>query len=267
MRSRRVFVALSLCLVLATSVLAQTPTTQSSSQALSLLQNSLVALTGGKSITDVTLTGTVHRIAGSDDETGSATLKALTTGEARIDLVLASGTYTEVRAFPNSGPTGSWVGPDGVIHAISQHNLLTDPAWFFPALTATRIVSSGYAVTYVGHETIDSHAVEHIYVTRQFQAVGAPPSWTPEPLQRLAGMDVYLDSASLLPASICFNVHPDNNALLDIPVVIRFSDYRATRGVQTPFRIERFFNNSLDLDLQLQDSSVNSGLSPASFSL
>lgn len=258
---------MSLSFALATSALAQTPATQSSSQALSLLQTSLAALTGGKSITDVTLTGTVHRIAGSDDETGSATLKALTTGETRIDLGLASGTYTEVRAFPNSGPTGSWVGPDGVIHAVSQHNLLTDPDWFFPALTVARMASAGYAVTYVGHETIDSHAVEHIYATRQFQAVGAPPSWTPEPLQKLAGMDIFVDSASLLPISISFNVHPDNNALLDIPVMIRFSDYRAIGGVQIPFHIQKFFNNSLDLDIQLQSSSVNSGLSASSFSL
>lgn len=245
---------------------ASSPST-SSTQAIALLTQSVAALTGTVTISDVTLSGTVRRIAGSDDESGSATLKALTTGETRVDLVFASGTRTEVRTFPNSGPAGSWVGPDGVAHAISQHNLLTDPSWFFPAFTVARMVSDGYAVTYVGHETIGAQAVEHIYATRQFQAIGAPPDWTPSPLQKLAGMNIYLDSASLLPASISFNAHPDNNALLDIPVTIRLSDYRTVGGVQIPFHIQKFFNNSLDLDLQLQSSSVNSGLSASSFSL
>jgi len=243
MRFARTYVFAFLSLLLVFPVFSRQqapPSTSSSPQALALLQNSLAALTGGQPINDVTLVGTARRIAGSDDESGSATLKALTTGETRIDLVFASGTYTEVRAFPNSGPTGSWVGPDGVIHAISQHNLLTDSGWFFPALTVARMASAGYAVTYVGHETIGAQAVEHLYVTRQFQATGAPSNWTPDALQRLAAMDMYLDSTSLLPSSISFKVHPDKNDLIDIPVTVRLSDYRSISGVQ----IHSTFRNS-----------------------
>jgi hypothetical protein len=215
----------------------------------------------------VTLSGTVRRIAGSTDESGTATLKALATGESRIDLVFPSGPRTEVRSFPNSGPSGSWVGPDGIAHAISQHNLWTDSSWFFPALTIARTLSAGYIVTHVGHETIGAQPVEHLYVTRQFQAIGAPSTWTPDALQHLAGMDIYLDSTSLLPSSISFKVHPDKNDLIDIPVTIRLSDYRSLGGVQIPFHIQKYFNNSLDLDLQLQNTSINSGLSASSFSL
>ena len=238
MRVARLVLSVSISFLLSVSLAAQEAAT-SSPQALQLLQQSLNAL-GGQTLSDVTLSGTARRIAGSDDESGSATLKALTTGETRIDLVFASGTYTEVRAFPNSGPTGSWVGPDGVIHAISQHNLLTDSGWFFPALTVARMASAGYAVTYVGHETIGAQAVEHLYVTRQFQATGAPSNWTPDALQRLAAMDIYLDSTSLLPSSISFKVHPDKNDLIDIPVTVRLSDYRSISGVQ----IHSTFRNS-----------------------
>jgi len=239
MRVARLALSVSLAFFLSLSLAAQ-QTATSSTQALLLLQRSAAALSGGQALTDVTLSGTARRIAGSDDESGSATLKALTTGETRIDLVFASGTYTEVRAFPNSGPTGSWVGPDGVIHAISQHNLLTDSGWFFPALTVARMASAGYAVTYVGHETIGAQAVEHLNVTRQFQATGAPSNWTPDALQRLAAMDIYLDSTSLLPSSISFKVHPDKNDLIDIPVTVRLSDYRSISGVQ----IHSTFRNS-----------------------
>jgi len=102
------------------------------------------------------------------------------------------------------------------------------------------MASAGYAVTYVGHETIGAQAVEHLYVTRQFQATGAPSNWTPDALQRLAAMDIYLDSTSLLPSSISFKVHPDKNDLIDIPVTVRLSDYRSISGVQ----IHSTFRNS-----------------------
>ena len=243
------------------------PVASSAAQATTLLGQSLAALTGQAALTDVTLSGTARRIAGSTDESGAVTLKALATGESRVDLVLPSGPRTEVRSFPNSGPSGSWAGPDGVAHAISQHNLWTDSSWFFPGLTITRVLSSGYIVSYIGHETSGAQAVEHIYVTRLFTATGAPPNWTPDSLQHLAGMDIYLDATSLLPSAISFKVHPDNNQLIDIPVEIRLSDYRSVGGVQVPFRIQRFFNNNLDLDLQLQNSSINSGLTASSFFL
>src|SRR5437868_5551414 len=59
-------------------------------QATALLQKSLFALSGGQTLTDVTLSGTVRRIAGSDDETGTATYKAIS-GANRLDLTLSGG--------------------------------------------------------------------------------------------------------------------------------------------------------------------------------
>src|SRR6266404_8701691 len=64
--------------------------------ALLYLQRSLSQLQGNTSISDVTLTGSVRRIAGSDDEFGIVTLKALSTGAARCDLSLSSGTTSEI---------------------------------------------------------------------------------------------------------------------------------------------------------------------------
>jgi len=45
-------------------------------------------------------------------------------------------------------------------------------------------------------------------------------------VQRLSQTDLYLDSTTLLPAAMTFNIHPDDNALLDIPIEIHFSEYR-----------------------------------------
>src|SRR5205807_816317 len=101
-------------------------------------------------------------------------------------------------------------------------------------------------------------------------------------LQRLSQFDIFLDSATFLPVAVAFNIHPDNNALLDIPVEIRYSDYRSVgSGVgpnvgpgfslasspQAPFHIEKFLNGSLSLDLQFSTVTLNSGLTAADFSL
>src|SRR5260221_1779806 len=87
------------------------------------LRQSLAALVGSASLSDVTLTGSVRRIAGSDDESGTATLKALSTGASRTDLSLSSGPSSEIQNLSAATPAGEWSGPDGVAHPIAFHNL------------------------------------------------------------------------------------------------------------------------------------------------
>src|SRR5262245_31596910 len=75
---------------------AAPPTPTISVQPTTLLQESLTALVGNNSLTDITLSGTARRIAGADDETGTVTLKAVSNGSARLDLTLAAGPSSEV---------------------------------------------------------------------------------------------------------------------------------------------------------------------------
>jgi hypothetical protein len=264
----RIHIPLGICLTLSLSLSLsgqQTASSTSSPQALALLQKSLAALTGGQSISDVTLSGTARRIAGSDDESGTATLKALASGAGRMDLSLTSGNRSEIVNLASNGPAGSWSGPDGVSHAMAYHNLLTEPSWFFPAFAISRRVSdSSFVSTYFGHETRDGQAVEHISVS---QAAPFPDPPGAPAFAHLTQVDFFLDSTTLFPAAIAFNIHPDNNALLDLPVEIRFSDYRAVNGAQIPFHIQKFLNNSILLDFQAQSVTPNSGLSAGLFNV
>jgi len=231
--------------------------------AVGLLQAALAALTGGQSISDVTLSGNAHRIAGSDDESGTATLKALATGAARSDLSLSSGVRKEVCDLTAAPPAGAWSGPDGNTHSAAYHNLVSEPAWFFPAIAiAHRLTDPTYRATYIGHETHNGQAVEHVSVS---QAPPSPDLAGPPTFEHLTQLDFFLDSATLLPAAISFNIHPDNNSLLDIPVEIRFSDYRSASGLQVPFHIQKFLNNSLILDLQIQKFTLNSAIPASTF--
>jgi len=236
----------------------------SSAQATTLLRQSLAALTGQAALTDVTLSGTARRIAGSDDDTGTAVFKAVASGAGRTDLSLSSGQRSEAYDLSTPAPSGAWSGPDRISHAIVLHNLVPEPAWFFPAFAiARRLSSSGYVATYIGHDTHNGQAVEHIAVT---QASSAQPPASSNLSQHLSQVDFLLDSTTLLPSAISFNTHPDDNALLDIPVEVQFSDYRSVNGAQVPHHIQKFLNNSLLLDFQVQTVTLNSGLSSSALS-
>lgn len=238
-------------------------TTTSSPQALSFLQRSLAALTAGKPITDVTLSGIVRRIVGPDDESGTAMLKAIPGGASRMDLSLPSGPRSEVLNSTTNLPAGSWSASDGASHPIAFHNLLSEPVWFFPAFAIGRRLSgSGFVVTHIGQEIRNGQAVEHISVTQT-----PPDSPGAATVAHLSQVDFFLDTTTFLPAAISFNIHPDNNALLDIPVEVRFNDYRSISGAQIPFHIQKFLNNSLLLDFQAQTATSNSGLPVSLFNV
>src|SRR3989441_7814631 len=102
---------------------------------------------------------TANYIAGSDEETGTATLLAKA-GESRITLTLTGGQRAEVRNNSGGLPQGSWSGPDGVWHAMALHNCWTHAAWFFPGLSLQAALNDPQvAIAYAGQEDLDGRAV------------------------------------------------------------------------------------------------------------
>jgi hypothetical protein len=163
-------------------------------------------------------------------------------------------------------PTGTWSGPDGANHTIAYYNLLNEPSWFSPVAAISRLLASPETVaTYVGAETLGSQSVQHIYVVQQ--PVASASAFMPALLPHLSQVDFYLDSATFLPAAMAFTIHPDDDALLDIPIEVRFSDYRSVSGTQVPFHVQKLLNNGLVLDVQFESATINSGLSASAFSV
>jgi hypothetical protein len=146
---------------------------QGDPQASAVLGRSLAALTGGSAIQDVTLTGTGSIFAGSDSESGPAVLRAVATGESRVDLSFGAGVRSEVRGTASDGtPGGMWSGSDGVPHPTASHILWTPSTWFFPAFELSRGSSgSGYVVKYVGQEVREGLTVHHLSLSRQVKGL------------------------------------------------------------------------------------------------
>lgn len=232
-------------------------------QAVSVLQRSLAALTGTTNLSDVTLDANANYVAGSDEESGSATLKATAIGQGRIDLSLSNGSRSEIVDTSQAAPSGSWCGTDGIWHATVAHNLYTDPTWFFPAFLISRALStSTYAISAVDAETQGGIAVQHIKI---YQQQSEATSDLATLIQGLSQVDLYLNPSTMLPMSITFNKHADNNALVNIPIEIQFSNYQTVQGISVPYHVQKYIQNELGLDLTVTSVQVNSGLSSSDF--
>ena len=260
---RRYFLpALALTVFAGLPALAQTALKDP--QAVVLTTKAVSALNGTTSVTDVAVQATANYIAGSDEETGTATLLAKA-GESRITLTLTGGQRAEVRNNSGGIPQDSWSGPDGVWHAVVLHNCWTDRTWFFPGLTIqTALNDAQMSMAYAGQETRDGLLVHHLVLSRIEPGLSAEETTT---IQQLGSMHLYLDAGSYRPVALGFNTHPDDNMTLNIPVEIQFSDYRLVNDVRVPFHIQKLLQYSLALDISFTGVATNTGIPQTEFAV
>lgn len=257
---RRSIVILAAVISISANLHAQT----SDPQALAFAAQALNAMTGGATITDVTLNGNVTWTIGADQDQGPATLLAKGNGESKVDLQLSGGERVELRDISTGSPLGEWIG-DGNPTPFAMHNCWTDAVWFFP-IFSSMVVAPAQNVTllYLGQTTLNGENVQHLqaylYLSGQSQT-------TISFVQGVSVVDYYLNSSSLLPVAITFNTHPDDNAGLAIPIQILFSNYQQVSGVQVPFHVQKFLNTQPLLDFTVSSVAFNSGLPFSDFTM
>jgi outer membrane lipoprotein-sorting protein len=230
-------------------------------QALTYAAQSIAAMAGSTTISDVTLTGTVTWY-GAGTDTGTATLRALGTGESRIDLTLTAGIRTEIRDAQTGVQLGQWIAPNNISGNFASQNCWTDAVWFFPVL-GSLAAGPNVVLSYVGPTTWNGESVQQIqsYVYQSTQT-----GLTPTP-QQLSTMNFYLDATTLLPAAVTFNAHPDNNAATNLLVEVDFSNYQTFSGVVVPTHIQKYQQGNLMVDVVVTAASFNTGLSPSIFTI
>lgn len=249
---------------------AQTATAPSTApardaQAVTLAQQSLKAITGGMSIANAAIQGTVAFTAGSDQESGTASLEAAAGYQSRITLSLGGGQRTVVRNGSSGPPRGKSAGADGTWQAMALHNCWVDPTWFFPAISIQSALNdSQIAFSYIGADTKAGVSVQHIQISRLIPGQIASAT---QLIQQLSRTDIYVDAATYLPVAIDFNEHPDSAAELNTSVEIQFSGWQASNGIQVPSHIQKFLQGSLSLDLSGLTVSVNSSMPQSDFTI
>jgi hypothetical protein len=232
-------------------------------QAVSFTSQAVAALTGGQAVRDVTLTGSVTWSGGATPETGPAMLKALGTGESRMDLTLPSGTRTEIRDASTGLAQGKWIAQNGSSGLFASQNCFTDAVWFFPVLSSLSAVPN-VVFSYIGQETWNGAQVQHIqsYVYQRSQNGSDGPT-----AQQLSTMDFYLDANTLLPVAVIYNLHPDDNASANILTEVDFSNYQAISGITLPLHIQQYRQGTLIIDLIISNAAFNTGLTDSAFAI
>jgi hypothetical protein len=248
--------------ILSCAASAQNPPA-SDPQAVAYAAQSITAMTGSTTISDVTLTGSVTWNGASTD-TGTLTMKALGTGESRMDLALSSGTRTEIRDASSGSPQGEWIA-DGTSTPFALHNCWTDAAWFFPALSGMATAqNSNIVLNYLGLGSWQGSSAQHL---QAYLYLSGQSSKTTASVQGLSTVDYYLDPNSFLPMAITFNAHPDGDANTNLSVQVLFLSYQSFNGVQVPVHVQKYFNGQLLVDMSITSAVFNSGLQLSDFSL
>jgi len=225
---------------------------------------SIAALTSGNIVTDVTLTANATWIAGSTNETGTAKLELSGSQLSRLDLYLKTASQSEIRNDSAGFPDGNRVDATGTWYEMAAHQCWTPAAWFSPLAWLQTASGIDAVVSYVGSETYNGASVDHLHA---YRAISAQSDLASSLLQGLTSFDLYLDSNTHLPLAVGISAHPDDDAGTNIPAAIQFLNYQSVNGVQLPYRLQRFVQNSLYLDITVTSATINSGVSSSDFQL
>lgn len=215
-----------------------------------LLAGSLKSL--GAHVESLSLSGAAEFVAASTNETGSFTAQCALNGTSQVNLQLGEFSRVETRQTSSGTHSGSWTDAQGVSHPMAGHNVMTPASWFCPSVMISDFLNNSVlSVRFVGQESRDGVSVDHVVVS--VPPIDSTPvqAW----MASLSQTDIFLDSTSLLPVEVDFNVHPDNDATVNIPVEIRFSNYAESAGVWQPATIEKYINSTLTLTLQGNSSA------------
>jgi len=230
-------------------------------QALTLISSSLKALTGQAAVNDVIVQATAAYVAGSDQESGAATLTARGNQQSLVQLNLDGGPRQEIR----NGPAGAWSGPDGTAHSMAIHNCWTDGSWFLPTLTLEAVLADPQlAVAYLGPDASKGRPLLHLQVARALPGQSASVTAL---ILRHSAMDIYFDPQSFLPVVLDFNTHPDSDAGTNLPVEIQFGNFQNASGALVPFHIQKYLQGTLTLDLVVTKVAINSGVPQSEFAI
>lgn len=214
------------------------------------------AFSTGAPVHHVLLTGNALWHAGALDDSGPVTLEASASGKWSMTLELnATGTRTEGQTDFDSAMSCSWSSQKNGLSTTSPDNCRKALLWFLPDLSfQPTVLPKPLGMTDLGNSTVDGSSYKHLQGQLVFTDM---PSTFAKRVLPDTTTDLFLD-ASYLPASLKYIVHPDDGRnLADLPLEVRFSDYREVNGAKIPFSLQRYFNGTLQLEITISRAAVN----------
>jgi hypothetical protein len=254
MRSCLSYFCLLFCTAASYSAHSQTATSQTPSPS-TFSQQAEAAVSGGKSFSVVNLTATAEWTAGSLHELGTAQLTANADGSTSVQLDLGKASRKEAQTKIDGSRTCSWADGTGISHVIRGSNCFIAIPWYAPNLFTQATSGLPASLRTTDHGIVSRQNVTLHQISYFLQPNGVESS-SSNSITTLSTVDVFYDPKTLLPASLEYSIHSDNDDSKNIPVSVVFSNYQAVSGVMLPFRIEKSVNHTLQLKLDVSNASV-----------
>ena len=300
---RREIIASCLLGILLLSPCGSVQQSAAAQQTPPVLQGALTALTGGTAVADVTLAGTARRIAGSDNETGTATQSvsqvpqplallqqavAALGGSAPSDstangtITTVAGTQTEngtlVVLTRGTGQTSEQIGTrSGSTEVYSQGQASLIVGANLTALPLERAVTSqcpDFPLPLLAGALNNPDTAYKYVGLETLNSVSAHhiQFWnsftSTAKLQSLANFsvrDIWIDPVSGLPQKLSYTRRDAGGAAPGITVDVFLSNYQNLGGVLYPFSIQKRLNGTPWATITIQSVTFNTGLTDADF--
>jgi hypothetical protein len=211
------------------------------------------AITSGKSFHVLNLTANAEWVAGSQHESGTAQLMASVDGSTNVQLNLGQASRTEVQTAANPFRTCTWSNSAGTSYSIMGANCFIAIPWFAPGLftQSSSVLPALLTTSDDGEITKDNEILHQVRFLLNRQGMNTAST---QQLIALSTVKVFYNPQTLLPDSLEYNIHPDDNDLQNIDVKVVFSNYQSVSGMMVPFHIERYIHHTLQLTLNISNA-------------
>lgn len=220
---------LLLVLVLsAAAQLASNSTATTDAGANIKLSSAYTAFAGAQLPKDVRIEGTYTQ----GDASGTFVYEATAVGRSKFQL---SGgiVRTEITSGYSENFQCSWAGADGIVQKVPIHNCAAPGSWMLPLLAINPSNTNLVAKTSSAAVPAADDAVAAV---RNQTTDDATTNTT---IQSLSKTDLVLNKTTLLPDSLRYNLHPDKDFGINLPVEVTYADYRDISGIKVPFAITK----------------------------
>ncbi len=191
---------------------------------------------------------------GSQKETGTATAQASSDGSTSFQLNLDGASRAETRSALGDSRSCQWADTKSA-HTLQTVDCSTPVPWFAPlfAFQPSAVVLQLLNISDDGAVTRSSETYRQIsYLT----AIQGTSTATTNLLTSGTKVSVLYDPQTLLPTSIEYLQHADNDLNTTIPVRIVYSNYQTVSGTPVPYQIDRYVNGVLQLALSVTSASL-----------
>jgi hypothetical protein len=225
-------------------------------QALALLQASVRTM-GGKVPSDSVASGSITIVAGSQTSVGTIRILTHATWNTSEQIILSDRTQTTIFSEGNANQT-----ENNIVSKFSMERAASSQSLCFPLpFFAGALDNSDEAIQYIGAETLEQGAAQHIQIRNTFSS-------NPR-LQQVSDAtvaDIWLDATTGLPLKISM-VRRDGHgpSVPQIPLDYYYSNYQLISGVYYPFQIDISLNGTPWTRISITSVQFSVGLSDSDF--